>query len=141
MRTNESEEMYLETIYLLKRREINVHAVDIATELNYSRPSVSRAIGLLKDRGYITVDSDRGISFTEEGETVGAIFHAPDYLPSEKGVIISFNCEDIDQTLEKVLRKGGKIMMPKTKIEVEGRGWFALFADSEGNRVGLYADK
>jgi len=56
-------------------------------------------------------------------------------------VIISFNCEDIDQTLEKVLRKGGKIMMPKTKIEVEGRGWFALFADSEGNRVGLYADK
>jgi len=32
-------------------------------------------------------------------------------------------------------------MMPKTKIEVEGRGWFALFADSEGNRVGLYADK
>ena len=70
-----------------------------------------------------------------------AIFHAPDYVPSEKGVIISFNCEDIDQTLEKVLRKGGKIMMPKTKIEVEGRGWFALFADSEGNRVGLYADK
>ncbi|WP_368119399.1 VOC family protein, partial [Bacteroides thetaiotaomicron] len=66
---------------------------------------------------------------------------SPDYLPSEKGVIISFNCEDIDQTLEKVLRKGGKIMMPKTKIEVEGRGWFALFADSEGNRVGLYADK
>ena len=64
----ESEEMYLETIYLLKRREINVHAVDIATELNYSSPSVSRAIGLLKDRGYITVDSDRGISFTEEGE-------------------------------------------------------------------------
>lgn len=86
-------------------------------------------------------EKEKMACFTEEGETVGAIFHAPDYLPSEKGVIISFNCEDIDQTLEKVLRKGGKIMMPKTKIEVEGRGWFALFADSEGNRVGLYADK
>lgn len=86
-------------------------------------------------------EEEKMACFTEEGETVGAIFHAPDYLPSEKGVIISFNCEDIDQTLEKVLRKGGKIMMPKTKIEVEGRGWFALFADSEGNRVGLYADK
>ena len=86
-------------------------------------------------------EEEKMACFTEEGETVGAIFHAPDYLPSEKGVIISFNCEDIDQTLEKVLRKGGKIMMPKTKVEVEGRGWFALFADSEGNRVGLYADK
>ena len=71
-------------------------------------------------------EEEKMACFTEEGE---------------KGVIISFNCEDIDQTLEKVLRKGGKIMMPKTKIEVEGRGWFALFADSEGNRVGLYADK
>ena len=68
-------------------------------------------------------------------------FMLPIIFLRKKGVIISFNCEDIDQTLEKVLRKGGKIMMPKTKIEVEGRGWFALFADSEGNRVGLYADK
>ena len=91
--------------------------------------------------GPVCEGEEKMACFTEEGETVGAIFHAPDYLPSEKGVIISFNCEDIDQTLEKVLRKGGKIMMPKTKIEVEGRGWFALFADSEGNRVGLYADK
>ena len=81
-------------------------------------------------------------------------FHrAVDYYETVFGVQLPvFECEevkmacfteegDIDQTLEKVLRKGGKIMMPKTKIEVEGRGWFALFADSEGNRVGLYADK
>ena len=46
-------------------------------------------------------EEEKMACFTEEGETVGAIFHAPDYLPSEKGVIISFNCEDIDQTLEK----------------------------------------
>lgn len=86
-------------------------------------------------------EEEKMACFTEEGETVGAIFYAPDYLPSEKGVIISFNCEDITLTLDKVLQKGGKVVMPKTKIEVEGRGWFALFTDSEGNRVGLYAGR
>lgn len=50
-------------------------------------------------------EEEKMACFTEEGETVGAIFHAPDYLPSEKGVIISFNCEDIDQTLEKSFGK------------------------------------
>ncbi|WP_277134048.1 MULTISPECIES: VOC family protein [Bacteroides] len=86
-------------------------------------------------------ETEKMACFIEEGETVGSIFYAPDYLPSEKGVIISFHCEDIVRTLDKVLQKGGKVVIPKTKIEVEGRGWFALFADSEGNRVGLYADK
>lgn len=86
-------------------------------------------------------EQEKMACFTEEGETVGAIFHAPGYLPSEKGVIISFHCDDIAQTLEKVVRKGGKVVLPKTKIEAEGRGWFALFTDSEGNRLGLYADK
>lgn len=63
----ESEEMYLETIYILKQKSTNVHAVDVAAELNYSRPSVSRAMGLLKDKGYITIDDARGINFTSEG--------------------------------------------------------------------------
>ncbi len=40
-----------------------------------------------------------------------------------------------------ITRNGGKIIIPKTKIEAEGRGWFAVFADSEGNRIGLYAGK
>ena len=68
MKIQESEEMYLETIYVLKMKSANVHAVDVASELNYSRPSVSRAMGLLKNKGYITFDASRGISLTEEGK-------------------------------------------------------------------------
>ena len=77
------------------------------------------------------------------GETVGAISYSSefDFLPSEHGVLIHFNCEDIAQTLEKVLQKGGKVVIPRTKIEVEGRGWFAVFTDCEGNRIGIYAEK
>ena len=74
---------------------------------------------------------------------VGAISYSSefDFLPSEHGVLIHFNCEDIAQILEKVLQKGGKVVIPRTKIEVEGRGWFAVFTDCEGNPIGIYAEK
>ena len=71
----------------------------------------------------------------------GAISLAPDFNPSRDGVIVNFFVEgDMDETLEKVWNAGGKVTKPKTKIEAEGRGYFALFIDSEGNRLGLYSD-
>ena len=51
MRTRESEEMYLETIYLLKLRKANVRSVDIVEELDYAKSSVSRGVNLLADKG------------------------------------------------------------------------------------------
>ena len=88
-------------------------------------------------------ETEKMACFTEEGETVGAISYASnfDFLPSTHGVLIHFNCEDIEQTLEKVLLKGGEVVSPKTKIEADGKGWFAVFTDSEGNRIGIYAEK
>ena len=65
----ESEEMYLETILLLKRKSSNVHAVNIAEELGYSRPSVSRGVNLLAQKGYIVIAQSGEISFTPEGKT------------------------------------------------------------------------
>ena len=50
MKYRESEEMYLETILLLKKQKSCLHSVDIANELEYSRPSVSRAVGLLQKK-------------------------------------------------------------------------------------------
>ena len=49
MRTHESQEMYLETILLLRRRKANVRSVDIVDELSYAKSSVSRAVNLLQD--------------------------------------------------------------------------------------------
>lgn len=69
----------------------------------------------------------------------GAIFYKPDYKPSTNGVIVSFCVPDsIEKTATRIEQNGGKIVFPKTKIEVEGRGYFALFSDSEGNKIGLY---
>ncbi|MBL7968164.1 MAG: VOC family protein [Prolixibacteraceae bacterium] len=69
----------------------------------------------------------------------GAISVAPNFKPSENGPIVNFDCgNDLDGAIARVVSLGGKIVHPKTKIEVEGRGWFALFHDTEGNRLGLY---
>jgi predicted enzyme related to lactoylglutathione lyase len=71
----------------------------------------------------------------------GAISQAPDFNPSENGTLVSFTVENgLDSTLESVTELGGKIIQQKTKIEAEGRGFFALILDSEGNKIGLYED-
>lgn len=67
MRNNESEEMYLETILLLGKRNSYVRSIDIAEELNYSRPSISRAMGVLQKKGFITMDGKGEIRLTESG--------------------------------------------------------------------------
>ena len=64
----ESSENYLETILLLKRDLGKVRAIDIAKVLNYSKPSVSRAISILRDEGMIEVEESGEINFTQEGK-------------------------------------------------------------------------
>ena len=66
----ESGEMYLETILILKKRNGQVRSIDIARELNFSKPSVSRAVGILKGDGYISVKSNGYIELTEKGTKV-----------------------------------------------------------------------
>ena len=67
MHIQESGEMYLETILVLSRRHPTVRAIDIGEELGYSKPSVSRAMGLLREGGFITVDEGGHITLTEVG--------------------------------------------------------------------------
>lgn len=68
----ESGEMYLEHILVLTKRGGIVRATDVAQEAGYSKPSVSRAMGLLRTAGYIEVGADGGITLTEAGYTVAS---------------------------------------------------------------------
>lgn len=70
MHLQESAEMYLETIYLLSRQSSSVRSIDVAEHMGYSKPSVSRAVGLLKQGGYLVVDEDGFLSLTSEGSAV-----------------------------------------------------------------------
>lgn len=105
-----------------------------------------------------TVDFDRAVEFynfvlelqlkkldfgTEKmacfPEGDGAIVFAEGFRPSTDGTLVSFGTPDtIDQTLERVVKYGGKVLKAKTKIEAEGRDYFALCTDTEGNKIGLY---
>ena len=67
--------MYLETILVLSKRNKDVRSIDIAHELNYSKPSVSRAIGLLKKDEYVIVDSKGYIELTDKGLKVATTIY------------------------------------------------------------------
>ena len=67
MALQESGEMYLETILVLSREKEFVRSVDISQHLGYSKPSVSRAVGLLKAGEYITIDTNGHIQLTDSG--------------------------------------------------------------------------
>ena len=70
MAIQESGEMYLETILVLSKENDKVRAIDICDKMGFSKPSVSRALGLLKDDGYVVVDEKNLLTLTEEGRKV-----------------------------------------------------------------------
>ncbi len=76
MSVHESGEMYLEAIYVLHEKTGFVRSIDISEYLGYSKPSVSRAMGILKNGEYIHVDKDGGITLTEKGLDVAKKIYA-----------------------------------------------------------------
>ena len=70
MALQESGEMYLEAIYVLSKKGAPVRSVDVSEYRNFSKPSVSRAVGLLKDGGYLTVDREGGLHLTDAGREI-----------------------------------------------------------------------
>ena len=79
----ESAEMYLETIYQLSQERSTVRSVDVAESMGYSKPSVSRAVGLLKKGGYLVMEKDGSLTLTESGlETAKKVFERHTILTS-----------------------------------------------------------
>ena len=70
MRLQESGEMYLETILILSEQNNYVRSIDVGEYMGYSKPSVSRAIGLLKNGGYVTVNPEGHLFLTDAGREV-----------------------------------------------------------------------
>ena len=67
MAIHESGQMYLETIYILSLKNTFVRAIDVGEQMGFSKPSVSRAMSILKRDGYVNVDNDGAITLTESG--------------------------------------------------------------------------
>ena len=83
MKIHESAENYLETILVLQKRNGYVRSIDIATELNFSKPSISNAMKQLRSKGYIQMDESRLITLTEKGRKVAEQIYERHQLISE----------------------------------------------------------
>ncbi len=70
MALQESGEMYLESIYVLSKQNTSVLSIDVCEYMGYSKPSVSRAVKILRENDYITVESDGNLRLTEKGKAV-----------------------------------------------------------------------
>ena len=70
MHLQESGEMYLETIFILCEKMSEVRSIDVCEHMGFSKPSVSRAIGLLRTGGYVNMDKNGYLTLTPEGEEV-----------------------------------------------------------------------
>ncbi len=117
MHLQESGEMYLETILILSQKKGAVRSVDVGEYMGYSKPSVSRAVGLLKAGGYLTVGEDGCLTLTADGRAIAEKIYARHTLLSDLltslGVDPAVAAEDAckmehvisDQTFE-ALRRG-----------------------------------
>ena len=76
MAIQESGEMYLETILILSRKGSAVRSIDVGSTMGFSKPSVSRAMGILKKDGYISVDTNGHITLTESGLAIAEKIYA-----------------------------------------------------------------
>ena len=70
MQLQESGEMYLESIYVLSQKGSRVRAIDVGEHMGYSKPSVSRALGILRQNGLLLTDKDGFLTLTEQGERI-----------------------------------------------------------------------
>lgn len=92
MSIQESGEMYLETIYVLSKDSDSVRSVDVSERMGYSKPSVSRAIGILRRDGYITVDEYGFLHLTEKGKE-----HAEKIFERHTLLTRFFTCLGVDE--------------------------------------------
>ena len=93
MRIQESGEMYLETIYVLEKERALVRAIDVAEHMGFSKPSVSRAIGLLKDALLVNSDKNGHLSLTDEGRAIAEKIYERHHVLTEFLVAIGVDRE------------------------------------------------
>ena len=93
MHLQESGEMYLETIYVLSQKSSAVRSLDVAEYMGFSKPSVCRAVGLLKSGDYIVVDRDGYITLTSAGLDVAKKIYERHTVLTEFLVRLGVNSE------------------------------------------------
>ena len=86
---------------------------------------------------------ERMACFMKDGKSIGSISSAPSFkgfTPSNGGVLVYFHTTRLEDTVQSAVENGATLVTSKTKIQVEGWGYFAIIEDPVGNRIGLYGE-
>ncbi|MBR4555582.1 MAG: metal-dependent transcriptional regulator [Ruminococcus sp.] len=103
MPLRESGEDYLETILILQQRTGYVRSIDVATELGYSKPSISRAMGILRAEGFLTVGKDGQLILTEAGKKrAGEVYERHLLLTRFLGEVLGVSAENAEEDACKI---------------------------------------
>ena len=121
MSIHESGEMYLETIYVLQKKKGDIRSIDIANELGYTKPSISRAVGILKKNDYIEVDSTGLITLTDEGEKIASRIYERHDLITKYFVYLGVDEETASQDACRIEHVISQATFEKMKEDYEKR--------------------
>ena len=124
MHLQESGEMYLETIYILLKKTNDVRSMDIAEYMNFSKPSVSRAVGLLKEGEYITVDKDGFITLTDSGKEIAAKIYERHTMLTDFLIRLGVEEETAAADACKIVLCRYKVVNEKTYFRFNGSTFF-----------------
>jgi len=116
-----------------------ISIVEIATS-DFSRAVTFYEAILSLNIEEIDMDGTKMGVLPNEGDTVNVVLvKGDDYKPTAHGTVVYLNGgNDLQPTLDKIAPNGGKVIVPKTEIDAE-MGFFAMFIDSEGNKIGLHS--
>jgi len=121
MALKSSGEMYLETIYILNQKKSSVRSIDIAEQMNFSKPSVSRAVGILKNENYITVDKNGYISLTDEGLVLAQKIYERHTILSKVLMILGIDEETASEDACRIERVNSEKSFETIKKYVENK--------------------
>ena len=119
----ESGENYLETIYMLKKKRGNVRSIDVATELSVTKPSVSVAMKKLREDGFITTDSEGGITLTEKGLLIAERMYERHSIIAKALIAIGVSEETAYEDSCKIEHHISEESFEKLKVYLETKGF------------------
>ena len=120
MKIHESAENYLEAILVLKQEKGAVRSIDIVQHLNFSKPSVSRAMSLLRENGYITMDKEGWIELSDSGREIAERIYERHTLMSEWLAALGVSPEVAAQDACRIEHDISEQTFQKIKEHIEG---------------------
>ena len=121
MKIQESAENYLETILMLKEEKGAVRSIDIARKMDFSKPSISRAMSLLRENGYITMDKEGLIELTDAGMEIASRIYERHRLLSKWLVALGVSPETASEDACRIEHDVSDETFQKIKEHIAGR--------------------